>query len=316
MKINHRTPWREKNGIIVPGRFADGSEINVNAGSMRGHFMLSKRNRYGQNIPGQVAFGNLITNYGLDCVGNRTSCGYCRVGTGTNAPAYTDTTLGAQVAYTSSVSANTAAGSTLDAYSTSTFTFTFTLGAINANLTEVGLGSNSSGSTLSCRAAIVDSNGDTTTFPVASDEQLVVTYIRGWRGFQSDIETTQTISGTSYDVVIRWLLNRAPGSYDYAHYPFGRDNNQYASTSLTALPSYGTSYSGTVASSETLGTYTSGSYSLLRTSTWAAGTATGTIYCVFIPYLGGHAVAYYQAGLVKSSAMILTLPFTISWGRA
>lgn len=119
---------------------------------------------------------NLITDTGLDSLAQVSSNNSWRnlsVGTGTTAPAPTDTALASRVA------GRNISFSRLGVLSGNTCTHTgvctFELGSVVGNITELGLSGYSSGP-LFTRALITDLNGDPTSVTVTAEDQLVVTY--------------------------------------------------------------------------------------------------------------------------------------------
>lgn len=129
---------------------------------------------------------NLITNGGMNKlaggVGSGSFMSAVRVGSGSTAPAFTDTAL---VAHVASVAADTAVVSinavAADAapFMGAQMTYTFPVGAAAGNLTELGLAGNTSlsGYPLYTRALFKDGSGNPVTIVVGADEQLVITYI-------------------------------------------------------------------------------------------------------------------------------------------
>lgn len=311
----HRRP---ASGILTPNRFVEGQEVCIPLGGSFGQFKLEKKNRYG-NVTGSVEFRNLITNKGLDDLGFGTNVSNCvAVGVGTAPPTATDTALQAQVykasgslSWTSNTASTGPSVASLESGSS-----TFPLGAINANLTEVGLvtsgGAVTSGAA-GARALIVDGSGSPVAFPVSSDEQLTVTYTRGCYTIAAPIVTTQVISGVSHDVTIYpTYLNPRSGVSLASPYTLSG-----MSTDLTnAVPAWGPSQPGTggVLSSSA---YSAGNFYRDFSATWGAGSGTGSIYRCFLANATNFiACAVYAQPLVKGSGMLLTLPFRISWGRA
>lgn len=150
-------------------------------------------------------FPNLITNQGLDRMGgNNSYISYCAVGTGSTAPAFTDTTLVTPVAYTNTTqSSSISAQPSSPYYIERTVTKRFAVGTAAGNLSEVGMGWSNGPSTLYSRALILDGGGSPTTITVLSDEILDVTY--RWRIYVplTDVTGTITISGSNYDYTIR-----------------------------------------------------------------------------------------------------------------
>lgn len=140
-------------------------------------------------------FENLVLNQGLDILcgdvtfGGSTAASvmsFIDVGTGTNTPAITDSTLqtplGNPQIYTSIGSPTYVAGP--PAYHTVTGVYTYPLGALVGNISEIGAGGASANYGppvarpfyLFSRALIVDGGGHPTVISLTSADQLVVTY--------------------------------------------------------------------------------------------------------------------------------------------
>lgn len=129
---------------------------------------------------------NLITNGGMNKlagnVGNGSFMSAIRVGSGSTAPAFTDTALVALVASTSvdtAVTTINAVAADANPFMAAQGVFTFAIGAAAGNLTELGLCGNTSlsGYPLWTRALFKDGSGNPVTIVVGADEQLVITYI-------------------------------------------------------------------------------------------------------------------------------------------
>lgn len=182
-----------------------------------GYFMLEARNRYGQ-ARRTVEWKQLITNTGLDGYGsvennarNVTGEDLCVVGTGTTAPANTDTSLVAQTDSTSTINTSTQSYNSGGTYHETATTWDFGLGNVVANLTEVGCGT--SGSTLAYRDLIRDSGGSPTTFPVTVDDQLRVTHVKRLYLPTVDAEGSFTITGAGvFDYTARIANSGSFGS--------------------------------------------------------------------------------------------------------
>lgn len=161
---------------------------------------------------------NIITDDGMDFLARR--AGFSRqilnaiaVGTGTAAPAFTDTALGAQIAQTST-SAGTNNGSLVDedpAYRQRTWTRRFAAGTATGNISEVGVltetvaypGDETPVAKLFSRALVLDGEGEPTTIAVLETEALDVTYQLRMYLNKNDQTTTFMIGGTTYDVTYR-----------------------------------------------------------------------------------------------------------------
>jgi hypothetical protein len=158
-------------------------------------------------------FDNLILDQGLDQIGQVSNSGVSfgepilwatgSVGTGSTAPATTDTQLEAWVAtagnYAGYVTSYVPAAGSDPAYWKCLHTYRFGAGAAAGNLTEVGVGiTNYDGTGLFSRALIVDGGGSPTTLVVTSTEILDLTY--EFRVYPDTTEEIQTliINGTTY----------------------------------------------------------------------------------------------------------------------
>ena len=133
--------------------------IEVPSNTVAGYYKFEafREDADGNEIPGsrRVAadwFPNLITDVGLEAMGTvsvSTLTSWCRVGSGTTAPAFTDTGLVAQVAATNAEQASSyGAQAAAPYYGFYTITRRFAAGAAAGNLSEVGMADASTGGTL------------------------------------------------------------------------------------------------------------------------------------------------------------------------
>lgn len=281
-------------------------------------------------------FDNLITDTGLNSIGLTYPIAVLYVGTGTNVPATTDTTMGAFLNSTSTVQSNTTTGPTAPDYiSTRTWTFRFAEGAAAGNLTEVGVGTSSAGVTrgVFSRALIVDSNGQPVTFTVLSDEFLDVTYSLSFKPDQNDYQSTVSLfdatgQSTTYTVTQRMcsigthvLFNNAAQEGIYS-------STLYSGTGLilgaTTASGLGNSQATTSTSNWAVSSYSPNS--LKRTSTLSLGLNDANMAFG----LGGLNVSVYSTStfayhykqllitppIQKNNTMSLTFGYEFSWGRA
>lgn len=268
-------------------------------------------------------FNNLITTVGLNRYGSinsRSLVGTCRVGTGTATPAFTDTDLGVQVATTSySPGTNTCARDGTDWYAETTAVFTFAVGAINANLTEVGIGGSTAG-TLFSRALFVNGSNVPTAFPVASDEQLRVTYALRIYGPPADITGSISISGVTYGYTMRaaaannqnyWSAFNLGGdsimSEFVGGYPCG-----FSSTMgiITELPT-GSPYDASVSNAA----YVNSSYQREGTYTYSPSSFNGVLRTQCYKTRMGVVQCQFDSNITKSNLFTLILPARIAWAR-
>lgn len=123
-------------------------------------------------------FPNLITNVGLDMIGNQLAYNQCLVGTGSATPAFTDTTLQSRIASSSTTVANsqTYVPGPPAEYAQSLITYQFAAGVAAGNLSEIGVAAGVA-TPLFSRALILDGAGLPTTITVLASEVLQATYI-------------------------------------------------------------------------------------------------------------------------------------------
>ena len=151
----------------------------------KGHFKLEVRDAETNDLKKVREFDNLITNRGLDGFGlclNPVS--HCCVGTGTNAPAVTDTMLGAYKNRAGRVSVSKPVTKFLNdntLYEESVVLYyRFGVNTVTGNLTEVGIcnnyNQNHNDFCLWSRALILDEDNNPTALPVKENEYLDVYY--------------------------------------------------------------------------------------------------------------------------------------------
>ena len=161
--------------------------ISTPPGKVEGYYMLETVNRYGRVTRRLGPWRQVVTDLQMDDTfyfpnagGSGGPHGRCTVGTGS--PVFTPASTGlanpvasTTTTYTWSNSIDTVG---TDGYrETHLVTKEFALGAITANLTEVGMFSANNNTSGRFLDLIRDSDGDPTTFPVTSDDQLRVTHI-------------------------------------------------------------------------------------------------------------------------------------------
>lgn len=322
-----KSTWKQRGLIIVPGRFVDAEPLTFDT-QLRGEFTLRKKNRYGRVIAEQT-FENLILDGGLNRFGSSTAALYplCYVGTGTVAPAATDTQLGAWVATSSSGASSAGAGVAPNYESYVQGVYTFVLGAVVGNMTEVGVGS--SPTALWSRALILDGLGVPTSFPVAADEQLEVTYRLYQYPPMADVATTQLVGGTTYNVIIR------PGKVTSTNFwgprPASSSSYSQPAAQITNSTSGGTAYTGnkldatsTANIAGTLGNTTSVTHVAYAGGTfyqdcamiWNPSNGNGNIRTVLQNRGTTVWQIEYQTVIPKTATQTLTLPFRMAWARA
>lgn len=264
-------------------------------------------------------FDNLILDAGLNRLGTGGAFNRCMVGTSSGAVVPAQTALGAQIAVTTTVE-NATNGVNIGAgYVWSRRTFRFPIGAATGNITEVGVGWD----TTLCfsRALTVDAGGAPVAITVLSDEFLDVTYELRMHWPVADIVATASISGTSHNVVTRaaqigsWGLS---GLIENGARPDLTPPGQGTSFGPGALGDITLDAGGVALNSVNL-TYAS-SYannSLQRTyrATFglAAGSSSISNFRFSTPF--GIFKSSFNPVIPKASSNNLTLDYRITWGR-
>lgn len=257
-------------------------------------------------------FPNLITNTGLDMIGNALDPNACVVGSGATAPAFTDTTLVTQVASTTTVNASTASYSASPEYGQRSQTYRFAAGVAAGNLTEVGM---KNGSALWSRALILDGLGSPTTITVLATEVLDVTYVLRVQPPAADVTGNVVISGTTYNYTAR------PSQTGTWQNIFG-----FTSIFVPSITAYdgaigarATQPSGNLAGgSAVANAYSNGSYIRTYTGTFGLNSAN---YANGVTAFSMSSIGYWQFGInasaniPKNSAQTLTTTFTVAWAR-
>lgn len=182
-------------------------------------------------------FKNLITDLGMDYLGNapssRYNLTYCRLGTGNAAAANGDQSLYAQVAATSTAGLGAASGlSVAGDYVYNRVSRRFAAGtASGVNLAEVGMSYTNTGNTLFSRSLLKDGSGNPTTISLQPDEVLDVVYeLRVYLPAQ-DIVVNTTIDGVATTVTIRRSTNTTQVNWwaqalGYTFIPYSRGDEQ------------------------------------------------------------------------------------------
>ncbi|WP_414611846.1 hypothetical protein [Stenotrophomonas muris] len=291
----------------------------------------------GEEVPGsrRVAadwFPNLITNAGLDLLGTTGSnpvYGYCRVGSGNTAPAFSDTALVAQIAVSSTQQSDTdGVNRTGTFYGWHRRTIRFSAGSAAGTLAEVGVSADAVGALFS-RALILDGGGNPTTITVLADEVLDVTYELRVYPTLADAIGSVVIAGTTYTWTARPLTN---ATYDtrwsqYLGYgiAFNVTSGNFASygpQAMADLPAQGSMpVSPVVGTSMNPQAYTAGTYqrSFRMDFDLNDGNVAGGIGAFFAASATFQFAGAWAWGvspkLPKTSAFKATFTVRMSWGR-
>ncbi|MDH0276395.1 MULTISPECIES: hypothetical protein [unclassified Stenotrophomonas] len=186
--------------------------INANAVlelGVAGRFKIeaARLDESGQEIAGSRRlaadwFDNLVVDAGLNRMGGFDGClDFAMVGSGNAAPLPSNTTLQSRVGSTSTKTSNVNGSNASPRYGWRRITFRFAAGAAAGNLSEVGVGWDSTN--ITSRALILDGSGNPTTITVLPDEILDVTYEFRVYFSEADSSFNVTISGVTYACVLR-----------------------------------------------------------------------------------------------------------------
>jgi hypothetical protein len=304
-------------------------EIKVSSGVCgRYRLVAHKADAAGQPIEGTervVAdwFCNLITDTGLDLIGSSASwLNSCRVGSGTTAPAASDTDLVSYTGTNSSIQSSvSAAQSTPPYYISKTLTYRFNAGLASGNLSEIGVFTTSgAGGIMFSRALILDSGGSPTTITIQEDEILDALY--EFRIYPPTDDQTGSINlgGVEYAWIGRASLVTSSGVAGWT--------TGVAATSPN--PTYSAAYNGvlgaiTVDPSGSTGSvssavgaaYVPGSYEASATYTWGVtvGNVSGGISAVKFKLGMGAWKFGFTPSIPKDSSHTLILSMKHTWAR-
>ena len=304
---------------------------------LSGSYELTIRNQAGE-ITKHLAFENLILNQGLDSIGTEPypftiGTVKCKLGTGSVAPAVTDTALSGTASGFSRdvVGANVTGNITTPPYwSECSFAMTFPIGALSGNYTEIGLYS-SWGETLFSRALIKDSGGNPTTLTILATEELHVTYKLRLYPPMTDVTGTfdMTYNGTptTYNYTIRYanfnITDTKPFTV-FSTLAAAVMEGAALSADITGDMTYNI-YQKRASDTSVASTYMAGTY--YRDITYGFNTSTANFTTgitgirfnssVFNSYFDGwsHSQCLISPPIMKTATDTLSLTFRISWGR-
>lgn len=262
---------------------------------------------------------NLITNSALNAFG-ASSIDYnsiC-VGTGTSAPANSDTKLQSLVAIAAATRAQVSSGTT-PYWKGITLTTQFGQGVAAGNIAEVGVGSNSNTSTyiLRSRARIVDSEGNPTIITVLPTEFLTVVYTL--RVYPSTPDVTGIVDGYSFVLRPANIQENSAGLSN--NVGFNSTLNGYTGCEVSVNPIADITSNPSGLSSATAfdaGTYVTGSYTLTRVAKFSLATAnlSGGIKSLRWWFIIGISwQVEFTPNILKDNTKLLDITCTQSWGR-
>jgi hypothetical protein len=275
-------------------------------------------------------FDNLITNAGLDYLGQTYSATASRVGSGNTPPAYTDTKLVNEVA---SSGGGSRIGGTIEGfyntddptlyYTYAVIRYQYAIGAVVGSIAEVGIGL---ADPLFSRSLIKDEDGNPTEITLTSADQLYVLYEHRLYASTADSAITFEANGVTQTGTKRMALWQATLGWAVRNMCPIMTNNRYVAYSgssglgpITGNPSGTATGGGSVVYSP----YVPGSH--FRDSCCYFG-GSGTINAFMIgsysgtSYSGGRVYQaawqfFFSPGIPKTATQTLQLCSRISWGR-
>jgi hypothetical protein len=313
--------------------------INVSSGCA-GFYKLEavKLDEDGNEISRRVVadwFPNLITNQGLEYMGASADwLNACQVGTGSTAPAFTDTTLATYLVGTSTkqtVSSNILGVSPY--YVGLVITYRFAVGVAAGNLTEIGIGKTTATGNLYSRALILDGGGSPTTITILSDEVLDASYeIRTYPPL-SDSAGSVSISSVSYNYVVRAVNVNAANTTTFGRWGIPNEGTAASDGAQAAMPGSGnTAFNGVLgaitaatptgtfddATSVATAAYVGASLQRDGTQTYGLtdGNLSGGISAVKFSFNWCAYQISFSPAIPKTSSQSLTLTFRHTWSRA
>lgn len=267
-------------------------------------------------------FPNLITDYGLNRMGNGTFISHALVGTGNSTPVVADTGLQSFTASQGTAySSTTGASSTPPYYGFNRRTWRFGAGAAAGNLAEVGVGHQSSNGGLFSRALILDHLDAPTIITVLSDEYLDVTYELRCYAPTVDAAYDVDISGITYSCISRvaqatsvqhWFPDFSEVGYRSV---FGTIHTVYngAIAAVTASPS-GAAAGGGTASNQTYSNNSLYRDMIIDMGLDNANVSGGISSTQMNTTLGAFQTSF-SPNIPKDLNKVLALSYRVSWDR-
>lgn len=313
---------------------------------MQGWFTVRAKDAQSGRVIKEFSFPNLITNVGMNWYGNPGGAvnhgvfarfTYIGLGSGNVAPAFTDTTLAAELGR--SVVAGTGdAGESYVAgppeYGQIRWVRTFGSAVANGTIREIGVFDAAAAGNMLSRALLLDATGAPTEFVKTLGMTIDVIYDFRWNIPAADVDyAAVNIGGSNYDLKIRPINTNGANGWRYAtrygsFRPIGENYSMVeaawhgsAATRIEARTTV-TGAVSNVAATNTRAAYVAGNFYVDHTHIWTAaqGAITfGQIY--FCDHTAvGNVKALFQMSLTpalaKSGAQQLALNFRTSWARA
>lgn len=277
---------------------------------LAGRYRLTVRNTAGQVTRDTGWFDNLITDRGLDLLGEPghltgSTLGACCVGSSNSTPAVSDTALGQQIAIKNTDAVNFFIVPAERYVYWRTYVV-FDRGAAAGNISEVGVGKDAAN--LFSRALIRDQEGNPTTITVLADEYLTVYYYL--RLLQPTVDIPWSADG--YSGVIRSARASAWSSGNFDLYP-----NETSLTNSGIGDDIDDAPRDTYAPDRVENdTYQAGSHQITGRVIYSLGEANDNNLNAGRLHIGP---GYYQFSInppiAKTSSQELTIDVGLSWGR-
>lgn len=319
-------------GILVPGRFIESKDSTPIAVGAEGWWTLEalRGGRSVRSAEFKEPFPNMILDQGLDRFGSVNANQLYRafwVGTGTTPPAPSDSSLvNGLPTSVSLASEGMTYGPAPDYWAAHEMVGTSTVGQFgNTNLTEIGVGHGSNAALLFSRALILDSNGNPTSFPLLSDEQLRATY---------QLRVYPPLNDAIYEVDVSGMrtatvraLRAGGGGWGVQSPTFGGSNASPLGTeatnfyqgglsALTAISPQGSQVGSSSGGGITVNPYSSGSLKLGWRRSWGPMDGNSSS---FRTHVCAHVCAAFQVEydppIAKSNIQSLYLDYEFSWER-
>lgn len=289
---------------------------------LAGRYKITRRTPELDVVEESPWFNNIITNQGLDYIGETSYLYGCRVGAGSATPLATDTALQSSVAYTNvEVDRTDTYSNTSPYWSAIIITWRFAVGEAAGNLSEVGIFYDSDPNSCGSRALILDEFGDPTTITVLSNEILDVTYEARTYMLEDDITGSATIGEDEYDWTLRGALVAGGGQYGlFAHGASSQNGLTPCSGNIDTIIGEPTGKGDYVAYGS-VNSYVSGTYKrsqvfefgLERNNfDWQSLFFQTTLYTGF---LGPTFQIQLDPVLEKTNTKVVTLLLEVSWAR-
>lgn len=290
--------------------------------SLGGRFMFEAVKPNGERRLLCDWFDNMIVDQGLNRIGQGGApFNSCMVGTSATVAGAAQTALLARVATTTDLQSYLDGVNIPGGYAYRRSTFRFAAGAAAGNLSEVGVGYNTTD--VFSRALIADGNGSPTTITVLSDEFLDVTYEFRIYWPVADVTGTVSISGSSYSTTLRPAMISNWSSVFTFLMANGSNVNP---ASLGGLRAYGAGALGDntvnpggtdlgAATSVVIGAYSNNSYARTYTVTWGLSPVTASISNFTCYTVMGLFKGSFSPAIPKTASNVFSLDFRVTWSR-